>query len=68
MKNNLLKAYLTVFITFISFLASAQTPVDPPADPDPLPAPIDSQIIWLAVVGIIFAYYILNKKKVSLTD
>ena len=67
MKNNLLKAYLTVFISFISFLASAQTPVDPPADPDPLPAPIDSQIIWLAVVGIIFAYYILNKKKVSLT-
>ena len=67
MKNNLLKAYLTVFITFISFLASAQTPVDPPADPDPLPAPIDSQIMWLAVVGIIFAYYILNKKKVSLT-
>ena len=66
MKNNLLKAPLTVFITFLSFLASAQ-PVDPPADPDPLPAPIDSQIIWLAVVGIIFAYYILNKKKVSLT-
>ena len=66
MKNNLLKAPLTVFITFLSFLASAQ-PVDPPADPDPLPAPINSQIIWLAVVGIIFAYYILNKKKVSLT-
>ena len=67
MKNNLLKAYLTVFISFISFLASAQTPVDPPADPDPLPAPIDSQIIWLAVVVIAFAYYIINKKKVSLT-
>ena len=67
MKNNLLKVYLTVFITFISFLASAQTPVDPPADPGPLPAPIDSQIIWLAVVGIAFAYYIINKKKVSLT-
>ena len=67
MKNNLLKAYLTVFISFISFLASAQTPVDPPADPDPLPAPIDSQIIWLAVVGIIFAYYILKEIVVSLT-
>jgi hypothetical protein len=64
MKNNLLKAYMTVFITFISFLASAQ-PVDPPADPDPLPAPIDSQIIWLTVVGIAFAFYILNKKKAS---
>lgn len=66
MKNNLLKAYMIVFLTFISFLASAQ-PVDPPADPDPLPAPIDSQIIWLAVAGVAFAYYILNKKKVSFT-
>lgn len=66
MKNNLLKAPLTVFITFLSFLASAQ-PVDPPADPDPLPAPINSQIIWLAVLGITFAYYIINKKKISLT-
>ncbi len=66
MKNNLLKASLTVFITFMSFLATAQ-PVDPPADPDPLPAPIDNQIIWLALVGIAFAYYILNKKKASLT-
>ncbi len=66
MKNNLLKAYLTVFITFMSLLATAQ-PVDPPADPDPLPAPIDSQIIWLVVVGIAFAYYIINKNKVSLT-
>lgn len=66
MKNNLLKAYLTVFITLISFLSSAQ-PVDPPADPDPLPAPIDNQIIWLVVIGIVFAYYIINKKKTSLT-
>ena len=64
MKNNLLKAYLTVFITFMSLLAIAQ-PVDPPADPDPLPAPIDSQIIWLVVIGIAFAYYVTNKKKVS---
>lgn len=64
MKNNLLKTYMTVFTTLISFLASAQ-PVDPSADPDPLPAPIDSQIIWLVIVGIAFAYYILNKKKVS---
>lgn len=64
MKNNLLKAYLTVLITFSSFLATAQ-PIDPPADPDPLPAPIDNQIIWLGIVGIAFAYYIISKKKVS---
>lgn len=66
MKNNLLKAYLTVIITFIVFFATAQ-PVDPPADPDPLPAPIDSQIIWLVAVGIAFAYYIITKNKVSIT-
>lgn len=56
MKNNLLKVYLTVFTTFISFLATAQ-PVDPPADPDPLPAPINGQIIWLAVVGILHSIF-----------
>lgn len=57
---------MTVFLTFMSFLATAD-PVDPPADPDPLPSPIDGQIIWLIVIGIGFAYYIINKKKVSST-
>ena len=66
MKKNLLKIYLTVIITFTSFLAAAD-PIDPPADPDPLPAPIDNQIIWLVIIGIAFAFYILNKRKVSLT-
>ena len=66
MKINLLRLYSTVFITLMSFLASAQ-PVDPPADPDPPAAPVNSQIIWLAIVGIAFAFYIINKKKVSLT-
>ncbi|SEP82851.1 hypothetical protein [Flavobacterium urocaniciphilum] len=64
MKLNLLKLYSTVFITLMSFLATAQ-PVDPPADPDPPAAPINTQIIWLAVVGIAFAYFIINKKKMS---
>lgn len=50
----------------MSFLATAQ-PVDPPADPDPPAAPINNQILWLVVVGIAFAYYIINKKKVSLS-
>lgn len=67
MKNNLLKVYMTVFMTFISYLASAD-PVDPPADPDPNPVPIDGQIIWLIVVGIAFAYYIIKKEKASLTE
>ncbi|CCG53987.1 Hypothetical transmembrane protein [Flavobacterium indicum GPTSA100-9 = DSM 17447] len=62
MKNNLLKLYLSVFLTFISFLASAQ-PVDPPADPDPPAAPIDTNLVILAIAGIVFAYYILKSKK-----
>ena len=66
MKNNLLKATMTVFTIFMSFLASAQ-PFDPPADPDPLPAPIDAHIIWLIILGIAFAYYILNKRKTCFT-
>jgi hypothetical protein len=62
MKNNLLKVpFLTVLLTFLSFLASVQ-PGDPPADPDPLPAPINNQIIWLVVLGIVFAYYIIKRK------
>lgn len=58
---------MTVILTFMSLFATAQ-PVDPPADQDPLPAPIDNQIIWLVFVGIAFAFYIINKKKVSLSN
>lgn len=61
MKNNLLKLYLSIFLAFISFLASAQ-PFDPPADPDPPAAPIDSNIYILGIVGIIFAYTYFVKK------
>lgn len=61
MKNNLLKLYLSIFLTFISFLASAQ-PFDPPADPDPPAAPIDANIYILGIAGIIFAYIYFVKK------
>lgn len=67
MKNNLLRVYLSVFITFMNLLASAQ-PIDPPADPDPLPAPIDNQIIWLTLVGIAFAFFVINKRKKHLIN
>lgn len=66
MKSNLLKAYLTVFATFMCFFSKAQ-PVDPPADPDPLPAPIDSQIIWLVIAAILIGYYVIQKNKVITT-
>ncbi|MDK2771293.1 MAG: hypothetical protein KYX68_03540 [Flavobacterium sp.] len=61
MKSNILKIYVTVFVALFSFLSNAQ-PVDPPADGDPPAAPINSYLIWLAVLGITFILYILNKR------
>ena len=66
MKSNLLKIYATLMMAFVSFLSVAQ-PVDPPADDDPPPAPINTKLIWLAVVGIIFAFYYFNQLSKSKT-
>lgn len=55
MKSNLIKFYATLMMAFVSFLSVAQ-PVDPPADDDPAPAPINTYLIWLAIVGIGFVY------------
>ena len=60
MKSKLLHFYLTVLMSLFSFVAFAQ--IDPPADDDPPPASIDSKLIWLAIIGIVFAmYYFKNK-------
>lgn len=60
MKANLFKFYATLLMVFISFLSVAQ-PVDPPADDDPPASPINTKLIWLAVVGISFAFLYLRK-------
>ncbi len=65
MKSNLLKIYATLMLALVSFLSFAQ-PVDPPADEDPPASPINTQLIWLAVIGIVFAFfYLKNQKKTS---
>lgn len=61
MKSNLLKFYATLMMAFISFISYAD-PLNPPADDDPPPAPINTKLIWLAVVGIVFAFYYFNQK------
>jgi hypothetical protein len=58
------KFLATVFIAFISFLSNAQ-PIDPPADPDPPGAPINMQLIWLAVLGVAFVFYFLKYRKIA---
>ena len=65
MKSNLFKIYATFMMALISFLSVAQ-PVDPPADDDPPPSPINTNLIWLAVIGISFPFfYLKNQKKTS---
>jgi len=61
MKSNLFKIYATVLMAFISFLSVAQ-PVDPPADDDPPASPINTKLIWLAVVGVSFAFLYFRKQ------
>jgi len=48
-------------MAFISFISYAD-PLNPPADDNPPPAPINTKLIWLAVVGIVFAFYYFNQK------
>ena len=61
MKSKLLSFYLTLLLSLFSFVAFAQ--VNPPADDDPPPAPINTKLIWLGVFGITFAFYYFKKKK-----
>ena len=61
MKSNLFKFYATLMMAFVSFLSFAD-PIDPPADDDPPPAPINTKLIRLAVAGIIFVYFYFRKQ------
>jgi len=64
MKSNIFKFYATLIMLFISVLSFADdSPFDPPADDDPVAAPINSYLIWLAIVGIGFVFYILSSRK-----
>jgi len=67
MKNNYKKFLLSILTLTVSFASFAQLPNpdqagEPGGDP---PAPINNQLIMLAIAGIFFAYFIFatrNKK------
>lgn len=60
MKNSSLKFLVGLF--FISQLILSQ-PVDPPADDDPLPAPIDQWVIMLFLIAIVYGFSIIKRQK-----
>lgn len=69
MKQNLYKIYFLTFLLLIDFVAFAD---DGPGDDDgggglegddPAPAPINGKLIWLAVLGVVFAYYSYRKAR-----
>ncbi len=71
MKSILFKTYATLFMICISFstFADQTNPYDPPGDEDPNPAPINTKLIWLAVVGVLFMFfYFKNLKKQNVAN
>jgi len=71
MKNNLFKIYILSFFLLVDFVTFAQPGDDDGSGGlegnDPPPAPINGKLIWLAVLGILFAFYSFKKyRKVSL--
>jgi hypothetical protein len=67
MKNKLFKLYILSFLVLSDFAMFAQ-----PGDNqdgggleggDPLPTPINGKLVWLAIAGLLFVAYSLNKKR-----
>lgn len=63
MRNYYKKFILSIFTLVVSFASFAQIPnpddIGGPTDP---PAPIDTKLIWLVVIGILFAYYAFSSR------
>jgi hypothetical protein len=64
MRNYYKKFILSIITLIVSFSSFAQIPNADEAGGgggDP-PAPIDNQIIWLAVIGLLFAVYAISSR------
>ncbi|MCR5862960.1 hypothetical protein LRS05_12810 [Flavobacterium sp. J372] len=67
MKNSFLKLYMLAFFLVSNIALYAQPGQDNPDGDleggDPPPAPINSKLIYLALVGIAFGFYYFMKKR-----
>jgi hypothetical protein len=64
--KSIYKFYILTFLFLSDFVLFAQPGDDDGGGglegDDPPAAPIDGKLIWLAIVSVFFAYYILNKR------
>jgi hypothetical protein len=60
------KFCLLIFLLTFDFVLFAQPTDDGGGleDDDPLPTPINTKLIWLALLGIIFVLYTIRKRTV----
>ena len=68
--KNVFRIYLLLFFLLSDFIAFAQPGSgggdenpDEPGDGGTEPLPINSKLIWLALLGILFVYYKRNQMK-----
>lgn len=59
--KNILKICLILSLLLTNFMAFAQID-EPPGDGDPQPAPIDTKLILLAIIGVLFVLFTLRRK------
>ncbi len=68
MKFNYKTFLLSTFMLAVSFVSFASPPLPTDGEPgeeDP-PASINTKLIWLAIVGLAFAYYqFKNRKRIA---
>ncbi len=71
MKKNFLNFFLFATFMLYDFVAFAQAgPGDDDDDgglegDDPAPVPINGKLIWLAIIGILFAVYVYRSNRQS---
>ena len=70
MNKHFFKFFLTVTFLLLNFVAFAQAPGQGDGyssfeAEDAATAPINSKLIWLAIVGVAFAYYSFKKMRTA---
>lgn len=65
MKLNNTKFLLSMIMLTVSFISIAQDPGDPDGGGDQPAAPINNYVIFLALLGVFFAYKFLRKSLVK---